>query len=1028
VLGQAALWGLAFLALEGMPRSHPTLEPTAGPGLRLGFLVLAGASLYLHVRSLGGAAAMPVGSGSLAGSGFLEEQFRITLTSVGDAIIATDPEGRITLMNAAAARLTGWPIEEGRGRPLPEIFRIVHTHSREPCPNPVEKVLRTGRVVGLANHTSLLARDGREYQIADSGAPIRDDEGVIRGVVLVFTDVSEDYRLRAALAASETRMRHALEAAREGYWDADLAAGTLFTSPRLDHLVGRSRDDPPLSPRQWLERVHADDRPGVAASVEELWAGRIESQDLEYRLLLPDGGLRWLHDRARIVSRDLDERVLGVAGMVADISARKAAEAALAEGRQRLEDALIAGRIGIVDTDLRTGRVTLSPDLAALHGRSRLTYSTEESAAFVPAEERALYEPVLRRAIESGGYYELEHRILNERTGQYDWIQTRGRIFRDGAGVPARMLSMVVDITTRKRAEERLKHLNAVLRGIREVNQLIGRARDRDELIRESVRILVEARGFRSAWIALDRGDGRLGPFAAAGFSLPDEELIPYLHDGRQPRILDCAVEDRGVFIAPCPCGTSARLCPPSPPGEKKAEGAIYALPLEFDGARFGFLTVALPAAMAYDEEEHDLFRDLGGDLAFALHSFRLRDEREEAMEELRLARDQAESANRAKDEFLAVMSHEMRTPLNPIVGFTHLLLDEADDPSAREYLQTILASSERLLILIDDILDYTRLSSRSLELNLRRCHLHDLCQQALEDVRSQGAHLSLEFTADPPGLSPVPPETWVHADSQILLRLLDNFLSNACKYTPEGRVCLELGQSEGGDGTTLYTFAVRDTGPGIPRERQEELFLPFVQIDSSYRRRHGGVGLGLAICRRLVDHLGGEIGIESEPGKGSRFWFRVALELSPCEPPPAGATVPEYRRARPLRGRELLVVEDNPQNAEILRLVLEQAGGTVTTASNGLEGVALMEGRSFDLVLMDIALPDIDGHEAARRIRAREGPGAATPIVAISAHVDQADRRLSEEAGMVDHLAKPVRPADLVKRLCEILDPASAS
>lgn len=392
---------------------------------------------------------------------------------------------------------------------------------------------------------------------------------------------------------------------------------------------------------------------------------------------------------------------------------------------------------------------------------------------------------------------------------------------------------------------------------------------------------------------------------------------------------------------------------------------------------------------------------------------------KETALAELTLAKEAAESANRAKDEFLAVMSHEMRTPLNPIVGYASLMLEECREDQ-RPLLETILNSSDRLLGLIEDILNFAKLDRGDLKMQPSWINFRELCRAALDDIHPKHSALDIQFRNGFAGADPVPPEMLVYADRNLLLRVLDNLLTNACKYTPSGFVRLEVGMRPGRHGTAQFFLAVEDSGIGVAEENLEALFEPFNQVDRSYTRKYEGVGLGLAVSRKLVELMRGRLRVTSEPGKGSRFWFEVPLSIRAQGGEHSKPATP----GRPLafeRPMHILVAEDRPDNAALVQHIISRAGGTCRLATTGLEAVAMAGDETFDLILMDLSMPEMDGFEAAERILEGPNPNEGTPILAVSAHVSDKVKAQCEAVGMCGHLSKPIVAADLVSALNEL-------
>jgi len=381
--------------------------------------------------------------------------------------------------------------------------------------------------------------------------------------------------------------------------------------------------------------------------------------------------------------------------------------------------------------------------------------------------------------------------------------------------------------------------------------------------------------------------------------------------------------------------------------------------------------------------------------------------------EELRLAKEAAERADLAKTEFLANMSHEIRTPLAGVIGLADLLLKSGLEGRQRDYASLVQSAGESLLRLIDDILDFSKIEAGKLVLEQTPFELRALMREICDLLRfrAQEKGISLGLTV----ADAVP--DWVNGDPARLRQVLLNLIGNAVKFTAEGRVDLEV-IHEDVSGVDLAVFRVRDTGIGISPEERDRIFWPFSQADSSTSRRFGGTGLGLAISRRIVEQMGGEIGFESTPGEGSVFWFR--LPLAATAPPADPGLHVIAQPPQPGRRRRILVAEDHPINQLVAVRQLEAFGYEVTAVSNGREALAVLEESTYDLILMDCQMPEMDGYETARRLRSRTAGGLPRlPIVALTAHALKEDLDRCLEAGMDDYITKPFHP-DTLRRTVE--------
>jgi signal transduction histidine kinase/ActR/RegA family two-component response regulator len=402
---------------------------------------------------------------------------------------------------------------------------------------------------------------------------------------------------------------------------------------------------------------------------------------------------------------------------------------------------------------------------------------------------------------------------------------------------------------------------------------------------------------------------------------------------------------------------------------------------------------------------------------------------RKRAETQLREAKDAAEAAHRdadearaaaeraagAKSSFLAAMSHEIRTPLTSVLGMADLLATEDLAERQDRYVEAIRVSGRHLLTILNDILDFSRIEADRLELERIDFSLGGVLGELRSLVAPQAAERDLDVAFE---LDEGAPPT-VRGDPTRLRQVLFNLLGNALKFTREGRISVAARQTARDGQVARLRFEVRDTGVGIPPERQPALFEPFSQHDPSTTRRYGGTGLGLAICKRLVEAMGGAIGVESAPGAGSLFWFEVPLEVGDSAAAAAAARPPsDPGSTPPLR---VLVAEDMRMNRELLRAMLGRHGHEVAFAQDGAEAVELARRERFDLVLMDVRMPVMDGMEAARRIRRLPSPAGAVPILGLTANVMEAERRGCVEAGMDMILTKPVAWPELFALFADV-------
>jgi PAS domain S-box-containing protein len=568
--------------------------------------------------------------------------------------------------------------------------------------------------------------------------------------------------------------------------------------------------------------------------------------------------------------------------------------------------------------------------------------------------------------------YQIEKRYIH-RDGRTVWILLVGSLVRDLAGRPVNFIAQVRDVTARKAAEQALQESEARYR------MLLGTAN-------EGV-WTIDAQG-RTDYVNRRMAD-------LLGYE-PEDMVGRPLFD-----FMDAAARrDAELYEA------------------RRRSGIREVHEFRFqrsDGEDLWALLATTPIPAA------------DGGYSGALAMVTDITDRKRAETALLRAKVVAEQATRAKSEFLANMSHEIRTPMNGIIGMTELLLDSGLTQEQREYLDMVLNSAESLLQIIDDILDFTRVEAGKLELDSQPFRIGESLSQPLKilDVRAAQKGLACTFRV----LPDVPAEAI--GDVGRIRQVLVNLVGNAIKFTEAGGVAVEVALARPvTENEVELHFSVRDTGIGIAVERQSDIFEPFAQGDPSTTRRFGGTGLGLAISGQLVQLMGGRIWIDSAPGQGTTVHFTTRLgavtdapQLAPApagqRSPPSGASqeaeTPQPSPAPASNGLRILLAEDNPVNQRLTFELLARRGHDVTVAENGRLALEALERESFDLVLLDVQMPEMGGLEVVARIREREaGKRTHLPVIALTAHALPRDRERCLAAGMDGYLAKPVRPAEL--------------
>ena len=904
------------------------------------------------------------------------EQTRALLASIvessDEAIVGVRPDGTIASWNRGAKALFGYSIQEIIGK------NVAILAPPDRCPEVRQRIEAVRKGCAVSPFETVRQRkDGRGIDVLLSVSPIRNPAGEVVGSSAIVRDIGKRVRAERKLRESEELFRGVFEHAPFGMGVGGLDGRLIQVNPAFCRMLGYSEQE--LLATTWTELTHPDDLGPALRKREQLWNDPGGCVDAEMRYIHRTGRVVSVRVRVSLV-RDSNGDPSYFVAHVEDITERKRVQEALCESENRFRIMADGCPALMWVANAAGGRQFINRAYREFSGTTREQVEGDEWQSLVHPDDAPEYVGAFQRAVREHTPFRGEAR-LRRGDGEWRWVASYAEPRFSPGGEYLGHVGLSPDITERKQAEQALQSSEEKFRqlaeNIREVFWMMIPGSDQQ---------LYVSPAYEQVW----------GRTCDSVYQNPVSRLEAIHPDDLERSRLAFARQMQGE-----PVETEYRIRTP-------------------DGQEKWIRGRAFPV------------RDQAGQLVRVVGVAEDITERKRYEEELIQAREGADAANRAKSRFLANMSHEIRTPMNGVLGMVQLLLETDLTPEQTEYARVAQNSGRALLVLIDGILDLSRIEAGKIVLENLDFNLHHTVEDVVQLLRVQANAKGLDFH------SRVSPEMPPHlrGDAHRLRQVLTNLAGNAIKFTERGEVTLDAALASHGDGTATVRFTIADTGIGIPPDQAARLFARFVQGDDSTTRKYGGAGLGLAISKQLVEMMGGTIGVDSRAGEGSAFWFTAAFELAPpgwqqslSERTDArsGATrgkAPAGRKAR------ILVAEDNATNRDVALAQLQRLGYEAGAAGNGAEAVEALKHGGYDLVLMDCEMPVMDGFEAARRMRSIH-PGI--PIIAVTADAMPADRDRCLREGMNDYLAKPVdleRLADALARalpVCGDGEPARA-
>jgi len=1013
-----------------------------------------------------------------------EQKWRHILINSPQIGIGLDPEGRIVFANDHFLSLTGWERDDVMGKDWFEMF--IPEHIRHEIKSVFTTVMSRKHNHGYSTYENeILTRGGETINVYWANVLTLDPNGYVVDVTCLGVDITERKEAEEALRESETRFRALFEQAGWAIFVHDKEGGLLDVNRHACMQLGYDRDE---LLTLGIADIDPDARP--RGDKDEFWTGDLPPEvSFEGRHRRKDGSIFPVGITLTNVEYKGQRAIMA---LVQDITARREAEQALRVSEARLREAHRLAKLGSWEFDLETGNILGSDEALRIFGMSPTDGNElpiEEIEAFIP--ERARVRQALVDLIQNDKPYDLEYDVLPADGSARRTIISKAKLERDAHGNPVRVAGTILDITDLKQAQQALKESEARLRMLAEVSfsgivihdkGTILEANDQyydmfgytpEEMQSGDIIAMTVAPEYiedirqnvaegSTAYESMGlRKDGTRFPMEVRAREVVykgSKARAVVITDITERKLSEAAlaeahdrlafhVENSPLGVIEWEKGTHVKTWSKQAEyifgwREEEVLGKSWAdfkfihpedqhavgeeIGRLFDGS-VPFNTVEnrnfrKDGSVVHCQWYNSPLRDTEGNMVSILSQIADVTELKEYERSLVIAKEQAEVASKAKSEFLANMSHEIRTPLNGIMGMLQLMNTTALTKEQKQYSDSAIESSRRLTRLLSDILDLSRVEAGKMAIAMEPFNFHEAVASIVLLFSPVAKEKGLELRTDvDPTIPPV-----LRGDATRLQQVLSNLVGNAIKFTNSGHVAIEAHQLPSGEQDEYRVlFSVSDTGIGIPDGMLDKLFVPFTQVETDFKRRFQGAGLGLAISRRIVNLMGGNMAVESTEGEGSSFHFYMPFERAGSRDHDSTVKVD----VPVLTGLKVLLAEDDYTSQVVAVRMFEKLGHKVLAVGDGNQALEMLKAEPFDMILMDVQMPVMDGVAATSAIRRGEAGDVKKdiPIIAMTAYAMDSDRERFLKAGMDGYLAKPLEMEAIQKVLHEVLQSTKA-